>query len=938
MQLTNPALAALTNHPHRSRLFCSIWRPRTLLAATLNVGAPTRGLEAIPYSGGTETGYADIQPGHILWVGTQDGKNDIGRLLIKDKSGNQAAGTITVAANSLVWRPTYKITVKEKRELVTRPAKTVDGVLYKDSNLAYNGQNSLDWPVCIIGPHRVGFLDNAGSITFNFDASLSYPEITEFQWVTSGGTLTNPTGATTSLIITESDLNSTNKGQFYIGCTVTNESGTHTGYRSVFVHIDDVGSEYYPYRRWSLNSFPQANYEQGSWLTRLYVHGTADYDTFEDVAQIILWHAPKYGSSGHAPIGVPGAENQFFSGYTLRGTVVTDWEKSTVIFEAGSITEVMKRVRAMPFSLVAEPVAQTWYQYTHPMNINKATKHAVKWGSNLLDLCDVFLPVNNTTPFKTHDFQEGSLYQQTQGLLDRISGRIAANIAGQVWMQTKGQYLPDAQRAALPVAATLNKSYQREEVVLVDRGAKSTGAVRVSGATAEVGTGEQLGKIIEVPYCSIAPGEIPFPAGGDMTSLDNMIVSSQAEADRLSGLVLAVENRPIIEVRYKFAGNWVGAIDIAPEEIWRLSLAAADNRRGIQWTNQRLYVRSIDTDINIEAGSILLDVVFEPEVAGDTGVPFDCEKEMPQTPMPEGPGRGQTDDDDDPEEGGSGGDRALLSFSDMGSGMYMLKKGQTSWLTRNGALAGNQIENKGGIVDPYWNDNDVDESIILKTNVGNIYRSESGGESWSQLNTPTLPNYWGDVGSPTGLTFTHIIANPFHRNDFYVLAEWRTNTLWRGALLTTSSGGSGWAWHEIDGDTPSHFKPIRLALSGRGGKLWITGWRDGQLILYRLAQATFNIENTYNLGVCPTINDLDSQLYLACPESLPGNDDHIYIAGRMVNPVGLVGTFALIKSVNQGTSWSSIINNWKVNIAAACRIKTQANGVPRFYIVRRTAG
>lgn len=939
MQLSAPQFAALSNHPHRDRLFCSIWRPRTLLAANLNVGAASRGLESIPYNGGTGSGYADIAVGHMLWVGTEAGKSDVGRLLVKGKSGNQAAGTIQVPANSLVWRPGYKVTVKEKRELATKPAKTVNGVLYKDGSIVYTNQNNLAWPVCICGPHRVGFLGPGGSITFSLSAALSYPTITSYQWTTTGGTLSAPGNQITNLTITEDDLTSANKGQFYISCTVTNAAGTHTGYRSVFVHVDDPGSEFYPYQRWSLNSPPQANYEQGSWLTRLFVHGTADYDTFEDMAQVILWHDPTYGSSGQAPIGVTGAANQLFSGYALRGTVTADWEKSTVIFEAGSITEVMKRVRAMPFSLVAEPTAQKWYQFAHPMTVDEASKHAALWGSNLLDLCDVFLPTSTTTPFKTHDFQEGSLFQQMQGLLDRIQGRIASNVAGQVWTETNGQFLPTAQRNALPVAATLNKTYQREEIVLVDRMAKSTGAVRVSGATAAPGTGEEAGTIVEVPYCSIAPGVIPAPAGGDMTSLDNLILPTQAEANRLAGQLLAVENRPIVEVRYNFAGNWAGAIDIAPTEIWRLSLAAGDTKRGIEWTNQRLYVRSVNTSVDIQAGTVLVDAVFEPEVSGEDGEAFDCEKEMPKKPSPPGPDRGQDDNDDD---GGATGDPALLAFSDMGSGMYMLKNGETEWIERNGALANEQIEDKGGVVDPYWSDTqnstDPDDAIILKTDVDYIYLSMDGGQSWEQLTIPSLPNYWEDEAEGTNLTFTHIIADPLNRDYFYALAEWRTNGLWRGAILTTGNGGQGWSWHEIDGDTPSDFKPIRLALSGRSNKVWITGWRDGSLKLYKLAQSDLNVEDVYDLGICPLLADLNAEFYFAAPEGLPGNDDRVYVFGRMTDPVGLTGTYALIKSHNRGTSWSGVIDDWGVYTASACRVKAQSDGSPYFYIVRKAAG
>lgn len=937
MTPTVSQLAALENHPHRSQFFCSIWRPQVLLQATVNVLSATRGLTSVPYSAGIGTGYGEILPGYVLCLGTAPGLSDVGRLLVVGKSGNQAAGTIYVAPNSFVWRPEYYLTVKKKRELAVKASQTINGIIYKEG-VTYTNQNSLDWPVCICGPHRVGFLE-AGQIVFEFDATPSYPSITSFQWTTTGGTLTNANQPVAHLTVTEGDLTSTNMGQFYVSCTVTNAAGTHTSYRSVFVHSDDHAGPFYPYQRWSFNSFPGANYEQGSWLTRLFVHGTADYDIFEDMAQVIIWHQPTYGSSLETAIGVKGAENQLFSGYILRGTVSADWEKSTVIFEAGSITEVMKRVRAMPFTLVAEPTANTWYQFAHPMTASEAIKHAARFGSNLLDICDVRLPTNLTTPFKTHDFQEGSLYQQMQGLIDRLPGRITANGAGQIWMQPTGQMLPVAAKTALPVAVTMTKAHQREEVVLVDRVARAAGVARVSGSTAEPGTGDEAGTIVEVPYCSIAPGDIPLSAGGDSTSLDNIILPTQAEADRLAGQLLAVDNRPIVEVRWKFAGNWAGVIDIAPAEIWQLSLDASYTKRGIEWVNQRLYVRSVDFDIDIKTGQLLVDAVFEPEVGdSDDGVPFDCETEMPKRPNPPRPRKQKKRTDGG---GGEVGESALVSFSDAGSGCYLLPVGASVWDDRKGALTGDQIEDKGGAVDPFWTDEQdstsADKAIILKTNIGQIYRSFTGGISWLQPVMPSTPDYWGDGGSPTNLTFTKIIPDPFNEGAFYALAQWQAGTNWRGALISTSNRGENWTYRQIDNSTPTHFLPLDLALSGRSTNIYITAWRDAELRLYKIQRTNFSVTANYDLGNCANETLLNSRYYFAFPRCPAGDDNRVFVAGRMIDPAGLTGDFSLIKSENAGSSWSGVIDDWSPDIIYDMRVRLETGGV-KFYIIRKTPG
>ena len=67
------------------------------------------------------------------------------------------------------------------------------------------------------------------------------------------------------------------------------------------------------------------------------------------------------------------------------------------------------------------------------------------------------------------------------------------------------------------------------------------------------------------PIIAQAPGYVPSPWGSDESAHERLVLDSQAYANMIAGRVIANDNREIKDVSIPLAGNWLPALDIAPQ-------------------------------------------------------------------------------------------------------------------------------------------------------------------------------------------------------------------------------------------------------------------------------------------------------------------------------------------------------------------------------------
>jgi hypothetical protein len=100
----------------------------------------------------------------------------------------------------------------------------------------------------------------------------------------------------------------------------------------------------------------------------------------------------------------------------------------------------------------------------------------------------------------------------------------------------------------------------------------------------------------------------------------------------LCGRLYGVANRDIQEVRLQLAGNY--PVDIVPHEWYKISLPV--DKRGIVFTNVLMVCRSVTDMIDMKAGTVYPECVFEPIVITQDGYTdtYPAVPEDPNSPVP----------------------------------------------------------------------------------------------------------------------------------------------------------------------------------------------------------------------------------------------------------------------------------------------------------------
>lgn len=118
------------------------------------------------------------------------------------------------------------------------------------------------------------------------------------------------------------------------------------------------------------------------------------------------------------------------------------------------------------------------------------------------------------------------------------------------------------------------------------------------------------------------------------------------------------------------------------------------------------------------------------------------------------------------------------------------------------------IQDQQGGYDPWWQTktggNNVEKAILFKCDVGKIFKSIDGGQSWNDV-TPTTdpPNTWSD-GTPAtiaDLTFTQRVDS-IHQSGLHIfIARATVGGNERCWLLQTTDDAVTWTWYPVDSYT-----------------------------------------------------------------------------------------------------------------------------------------
>lgn len=796
-----PALSAgdltlLRGERHRFKEYLAVMQPAVVLACQLN-GAPTGDpVTQITYDNVTQGAFGNVVAGMTLWVGTSAGGRQKGTCRIRKAA---TANTLYVAEDSAIdWTDDDHLTVVLNYEFWIKYPRIIvneDITFYKDWEVAYSDQHSKWAPVAILGPPDCQFINpGTGLATCKFVGEHSYAvapgaSLSSYSWVFPGGT--PGTANTAGTDAAPHSVTWDTPGIYWVTLTVTDSNGkTHTGRRPVFI-FNRTG-ESVPYTHFKMTG-RSGDLNQHGHTASFEIYGDADQSEFPDGAMVVYWTEDWYGDTQQSIGGNFKYRSHIkFVGYIQKESTVKDPQTSLVTFEAATVNALMDTREGFSAWIKTESSASDWCQATN-LTADRAALSLTRYNSTLLDIADVMIS-GDSLYIKSQEFAaKSSLLQQLQTLYDDLFAHVACDKQGRVYFEIDPQMRPVDDRGTISIVADLQHGDWRDRLDLPRPQESQTSFINLSGVY-------YPGYPNEVePILSKAPGDAPAYQGST-TEIPGLILGGQSDGNTKAGLALARDNNQFPDVTMPMTGLW-DVFDIVPQEYIRLSLAAADTKRGIVWVNQKLIPRRVNLDVEeTEHGRVpRVTIQVEKDSYGPAGVDGDYPDEVPDTPTnptyPPEPTR---------PPGDYVGDAGPVVASHSESGVYWSDFMGQSWVARNTGLPDTDVLDL--IWDPWWfvkvGNRDPQNVILWACGPGFIARSPNAGLSWQDW-TPTTdpPNTWEDTTPPTASTVTYkqLHGDMYHENTFYALVEWQepATDKWRGWVAKTENDGISWTWYAL---------------------------------------------------------------------------------------------------------------------------------------------
>lgn len=648
--LSTEQVAALRTHPHTTKFFLAVHKPRVTYEMTVNDLDITQGATSIPYTfvmGDIE----GVHAGMTLFVSSGRGLYDKGRVRIK--SIDEENLTIVVAENShIAWAHGDYLEVAELYEpwgINPKVETNEEGdqvQVWQDTDIEYEDQNEKYPPVAIMGPPAIAFIEPAVGCDIYFDGSRSYglngATIESYAWYfEETATPETSTEATPGWVHFPYEA----AHDFFVHLVVTDSNGKqHHGHR--WVRLFDPWDM--PIEDFEVTSL-SGSYDEGTWRASFVARdptGQLSPMQFMDGAQIAVFSNnnaqaisfepnPNYNNA-KLPFNPNYSyrDNLLFMGWVIGETIRRDPDTDDVSFEAVGTCGRMELIDQFPDTLEIPTTtehAENWWQADN-LNLDLALYAHLKWRSTILDIVDVYLPqvvhtnwhpgtpwtTPGTTDYKImrQDFPAGSLYEQCDQLMRAAVGRVLSDRLGSVFCRIDPQVYPDEHRADLPIYMHIEDQDWKGELSIEGRGLNAVSQIDLGGVDYQGGTDPETSAI---PVLALAPGTTPRYEGV-IEKVDGIIMSGgQTFANRLAGDLLGWRNNPFPLSKVTFSGSYVWC-DFAPPMWVTWTLDPDTNKRGVGWTEERFIPRSIEIRLLNDAGHAEVLAELEKEAEGPSGI------------------------------------------------------------------------------------------------------------------------------------------------------------------------------------------------------------------------------------------------------------------------------------------------------------------------------
>jgi len=598
MNPTIQQLAYLRNsRPHRTKLWLSIYKPNTVLSAQINDTTLTadKGTMVIGYDNASGSAVS-IENGMTMFVGTTPGDFNVGKIRVR--SASLTTGTVTVAENSDIrWTNNDYITIVDFHEvwpvfprIIQNPADKKKTIWYKDYDIVYSNQNTINGAFPCMGSNFAGFLDDNNECLVYYSASGSAhvnDENMSFEWWFNGATVTGSTAKTPGYITY------TTPGHYTTRLRVSGTSSCNISYRhvSIYDRLDEGPNQ--PIALWELNSL-QGSRDSGGYVAEIRIHQPISEKDLKEGSLVVVFADDWYGTTKTSIGGnQENRDNIVFSGYVQKGSIHYDYKDKYVSATVESPTGMMKVSEG--FSVSVEYGTNPVTQYnkdpgTYPspwilipgLNVRKSLWHYLNWHSTVLQCVDFqFTAPDQLIQF--FDADRTSLFDAVDsGMRSILLGKVCSDMQGRLWAE-QDLYLTatgSANSFAINGMDWIGEP-SIEEVFIKETSFVEMGGIKFTGVTGS-----------STALLSGAPGSSVPGYRGTTESIQGLALSSQTHLNTLSGALYSYRNRKYPRADFNISGNYRN-LDIAPQVKYPITVPADKSPRGVE-INADFFIETID--------------------------------------------------------------------------------------------------------------------------------------------------------------------------------------------------------------------------------------------------------------------------------------------------------------------------------------------------------
>ena len=622
--ITAPELVKLRSDNQVSQRYLVIDAPPIVFQAQVNQTFNTKDkIAKITYDNGSGT-LANVLPGMTMWVGSAPNTYDLGQCRIRK---TPSASIMYIGEISeIAWANDLHLTVVDEFGIWARPLVVKrDKTVLMDYDITYSNQHTATAPVPVLGTDRVVWLTGA-TVTVAFDASSSWCLASgskTYSWSAPGAS------ATSGLATATPSITYNAAGRYRVSCTVTVGSVSTTSYR--WVNVYSAASM--PVTDFKVTQAPRGAWETGSYEFEIEMY--SDTASIRDRAKVILFSRDYYAGVEGSIGPLVGAENIICMGWIDGESITTDPRTGKVSFTIQGPQYWLSKITAFPVGheiVGSTSAVKAWTQFAG-LTVDKTLWHLLYWRSTLMLSTDCTL-TGDTRLATALEAPTGDLWSQMTTIAsESIFAHPCCDRYGRLFVNIDSQLTPASGRAGFPEVLAVTTADVLGEVAIRRVSTARVSRVNLSGVAVSGSKGK--------PLFSLSPGHV-FKRYGSPLVIERMLLSSQAQANSLAGLVLGNENKTR-EYEFELAAN-NRMIDICPPQyltISRTTLRGVISERVVprevaySFKGSSITARIVAECENIEQQSCNGDIPVDPD--STTQEPIEISVVVPPIVIPPPP-------------------------------------------------------------------------------------------------------------------------------------------------------------------------------------------------------------------------------------------------------------------------------------------------------------